>query len=121
MTLPDAASAFKLLEGANLSQQETRLGLTATNNLEYSGMKSALKHIFGGKFTSTASSSVVKVKEEPVYLTSRSECERTYKHVKGSKRPKLKGANPLRRDGTMNHCAICESTLHWVKHCPTKR
>ena len=66
MTLPETVSAYKLLEGANLSQQKRQLALTATNKLEYLGMKSALKHIFGEKFTGTASSSVVKVKEEPM-------------------------------------------------------
>ena len=84
-----------MLEGANLSQQEGQLALTATNKLEYSGMKSALKHIFGEKFTSTASSSVVKVKEEPVYLTNRSDREWTFKPVKGSRKPKPKGTNLL--------------------------
>ena len=59
MTLPDAVLACKLSEGANLSQQERQLALTATSKMEYSGMKSALTRIFGEKVTNTASSSVV--------------------------------------------------------------
>ena len=112
------AKQKKLLAGTNLPQQERQLALTATNKLEHSGMKSALKRIFGEKFTSNASSFVVKVKEEPVYLTSRSDREWTYKPVKGSRKPKPKGTNPLMRDGTMSRCAICESNFHWLKDCP---
>ena len=86
--------AYKLLERENLSQQERQLALTATNKLEYSGMKSALKCIFGEKFTSAASSSVVKVKEEPMFLTSISDHKRTYTLVKESSDQSRKG--PIR-------------------------
>ena len=85
MTLPDALLAYKFFEAAILFQQERQLALTTTNTLEYSGIKSvALKRMLGEQFTSSISSSVVKVKEEPVYLTSRSHHEQKYKPVKGT-------------------------------------
>ena len=47
MALPDSVLAYKLLEGAWLSQKERKLVLTAVNKLEFSAIKSALKRIYG--------------------------------------------------------------------------
>ena len=43
MKLPDAVLAFKLLDGASLSQEETQLVLAVGNDLKFVTMKSALK------------------------------------------------------------------------------
>ena len=47
-----------------------------------------------------------KVGEEVIQVT---------KVIQGGARPR--GTNPLKRDGTMSKCAICESIFHWVKDC----
>jgi len=47
MTLPDAVLAFKLLDNANLGNHERQLALTASTDLSYDKMKSAMKRIFG--------------------------------------------------------------------------
>ena len=71
MTLPDSVLAYKLLEGAWLSQKERKLVLTAVNKLEFSAIKSALKRIYGqqGSIGSATNLSLkVNIKEEPIYL-----------------------------------------------------
>ena len=46
MKLPDAVLAFKLLDGASLSQEERQLALAMGNDLKFVTMKSALKRVF---------------------------------------------------------------------------
>ena len=127
MVLPEPVLAFKLLDSAGFSQKERQLVLTATSTLDFSSMKSALKRIFGGSTVSNTGN--INIKEEPVYLTSygkrgkqryfgqsrgrSNSCDKSYRQ--GGARPR--GTNPLKRDGTMSKCAICESIFHWVKDC----
>ena len=33
---------------------------------------------------------------------------------------RIKGTNPLNKNGTISRCAICDSTCHWAKSCPHK-
>ena len=47
MKLPDSVLAFKLLDTAGLVVKDKQLALTACSDLTFSGMKSALKRIFG--------------------------------------------------------------------------
>ena len=71
MALPDSGLAYKLLEGAWLSQKERKLVLTAVDKLEFSAIKSALKIIYGqqGSIGSATNLSLkVNIKEEPIYL-----------------------------------------------------
>ena len=71
MALPDSVLAYKLLEGAWLSQKERKLVLTAVNKLEFSAIKLALKRIYGqqGSIGSATNLSLkVNIKEEPIYL-----------------------------------------------------
>ena len=46
MKLPDIVLAFKLLDGARLTDDQRQLVLTLGNDLKFSSMKSALKRIF---------------------------------------------------------------------------
>ncbi len=45
MKLPDAVLAFKLLDGANLSQKGRQLALAVGNDLKFGTMKSVLKRV----------------------------------------------------------------------------
>ena len=45
MPLPNTVLTFKLLDGAKLNEDETKLAVTLGNNLEFETMKSALKRI----------------------------------------------------------------------------
>ena len=46
MKLPDPVLAFKLLDGANISDDERKLALTLGKDMKYEDMKSALKRLF---------------------------------------------------------------------------
>ena len=63
MILPDAVLAFKLLDGANISDEERKLALTLGKDLKYDDMKSALKRLFN-KSSLTASNTI---KEEETF------------------------------------------------------
>lgn len=106
MVLPDGILAFKLLDNAGLSAQERKLALTASTDLTFSSMKSALKRIFCenscGEIASGYKSEPIRVKEE-VFMSQ---------HRFGSKSRKsevyLKGTNPLNRFGKRSRCMICQ-------------
>ena len=49
MTLPDTVLAFKLLDTAWLDDRSRQLAWTASTELTFSSMKSALKRVFGGE------------------------------------------------------------------------
>ena len=73
MTLTEEALlAFKLQDNAGLSGQEKQLPLTASANLDYKSMKSALQRIFGNTPCSGNSLHMhgVTVKQEPVLHTT---------------------------------------------------
>ena len=46
MKLPDAILTFKLLDGAHVTDDEWKLALTMSSNLNFEGMKLALKRLF---------------------------------------------------------------------------
>ena len=46
MKLPGAILTFKLLDGAQVKDDERKLTLTISSNLNFDGMKSALKRLF---------------------------------------------------------------------------
>ena len=51
MKLPDKVLAFKLLDGASVSENQRQMCLTLANNLTYNSMKAALKRIFSDKIS----------------------------------------------------------------------
>ncbi|VDI61048.1 Hypothetical predicted protein [Mytilus galloprovincialis] len=51
MTLPEAVLAFKLLDNAGLSSRDKQLALTASSDVKYTSMKSALQRIFGERMS----------------------------------------------------------------------
>ena len=128
MTLPDAVLAFKLLDGAGLEPQERQLALTATVDLTFASMKSALKRIFTGDGHEASAPMVVK--QETAYVTERyrppyrrshqSQNWRSDQVQKTDEGGSQKGTNPLNRFGRRSRCAICESVFHWAKDCPHK-
>ncbi|CAG2196696.1 unnamed protein product [Mytilus edulis] len=114
MTLPEAVLAFKLLDNAGLSSRDKQLALTASSDVKYTSMKSALQRIFGERMSGPSENTgivpSITIKQEPVYYTQ---------HNKGSK-SKEKGTNPLNRFGKRTKCAVCQSVFHWAKDCPDK-
>lgn len=115
MTLTEAVLAFKLLDDASLSSRDRQLALTASSDVKYTSMKSALQRIFGERtsgHTEVLTSNVpsITIKQEPVYYTQQ----------KKGDMPKERGTNPLNRFGKRTKCAICQSVFHWAKNCPDK-
>ena len=49
MKLPDKVLAFKLLDGASISENQHQMCLTLANDLAFNSMKTALKRIFNDK------------------------------------------------------------------------
>ena len=146
--LPDTVMAFMLLAACNLNEDDCKLVMSATSDVSYANLKSALKRIFAEKSSSAAVSGVshVPVKSEPVFYGDDSEaCDGTapvmYARggrrgrrpwrgsrgargrapLTGSNRQAVRGgrrANPLDREGNPTRCLICESKFHWARECP---
>lgn len=106
MTLPQAVLAFRLLDKANLTLSEKQLALTASSDIKYATMKSALLHIFGDGACANNNGQSITIKQEPVYYTQQ-------KKPMSSQR----STNPLNK---RTKCAICQSVYHWAKECLNK-
>ena len=53
MKLPEKFLAFKLLDGASVSENQRQMCLALANDLTYNSMKAALKHIFADKINTS--------------------------------------------------------------------
>ena len=115
MTLPDAVLAFKVLDNAELNQQERQLALTACQDLKYSSMKSALKRIFGDSDNTSISNEAITIKQESAMYTAHRMPYRQSKHY--NSKQLVKGSNPLNKYGQPTKCRICHSIFHWAKDC----
>ncbi|ESO93699.1 hypothetical protein LOTGIDRAFT_153154 [Lottia gigantea] len=80
MVLPDAVLSFKLLDSCDFSTNERKLALTATSDLKYENMKSALTRIFGnegqGQSSKKEDGILIKPKEEALYTKDRPSYQR---------------------------------------------
>ena len=86
MTLPDTVLAFKILEGAMITDHQRQMALTFASDLSFKSMKAALKRIFGEKsFTSTSNdelnSSHNIVKEEDAFYTSQRKYDNRFNKI----------------------------------------
>ena len=92
----------------------TKLALTASSDLKYVSMKSALQRIFGdGACSGGARNDInaILVKQEPVYFTQQRKIGSTFKQ---------RGTNPLNKFGKRTKCAVCQSVFHGAKDCPDR-
>lgn len=117
MELPDAVLAFKLLDTACLDITDRQLALTASTDLTFASMKSALKRIFGGKTSTEAE----RISQESVFATEQRRLKsKSWQQGTRQKTPPQPGTNPLDKHGRRSKCAVCQSTYHWAKDCPHK-
>ena len=112
MKLPDKVLAFKLLDGASISENQPQMCLTLPNDLTFNSMKTALKRIFNDKVNNSNDLEnrleQLNIKqEESVYV---------FDHNKKMKRK----INPTDKKGKVTRCIICDSKMHWSKTCPHK-
>ena len=91
LKLPDNILCFKLLESASLQNNEKQMALTLARDLKYESMKLALKRI-SLNVQSNSENNEMNIKQEELLFT--------------------------RRDNSKSRCAICDSKMHWAKHCP---
>ena len=120
MKLPDPVLTFKLLDGANLSDDDRKLALALSNDMKLEKMKSALKLLFSktkSSYNAQADREMHIKEEEEVYFT-----KNKYKGKKyGKYSQNNKKLNPLNKIGKVSHCLICDSKMHWLDQCPQKR
>lgn len=121
MTLPDAVLAFKLLDTACLDDKSRQLALTASTELTFSCMKSALKRIFGGK--TTGSSNGIQVNQDMAFFTEQrpqGRGKRITTFQSGQLKQPLAGTNPLDKFGDPN---VLFASVHFIglKTVPTKK
>ena len=114
MKLPDKVLGFKLLDGASVSENQRQMCLTLANDLTYSSMKGALKRIFGDKINPLFQ---VKDSLNDNIMIKQEETALIFEQNKKVKKNKL---NPLDKQGKLTRCVICDSKMHWAKHCPHK-
>ena len=69
MKLPDAVLTFKLLDGANITDNKRKLVLTVCSDLNFDRMKSALKRLF--LKSSLNPNDNVKIKQEEAFYNKR--------------------------------------------------
>ena len=135
--------AYRLLKSANLSEAHEQLARATITDLTYDAMKAQLKKIFshGEKSTSKADG-VDNIKSEPLFQ-SQSDAFYANNNQKGYRNkftknynkggdyknfsqktnmPKKKNAarNPLKKNGEVSRCDICDSINHWASNCPDK-
>ena len=90
MKLPDKVLAFKLLDGASVSENQRQMHLTLANDLTYNSMKAGLKYIFGNKINTSMN--------EEYNRNSNIKQEESAMVFEQSKNPKKK-LNPMDKQG----------------------
>ena len=130
LDLPNVVLGCKLLKNAELEIEKRQLVLTATKDLQFDSVKSALKRIYASAKT-IGSSSNEALKDETAFSTDTTESAlasfskgKSYRGmyksrgVSNLKRPN--GSNPLDHSGRVSTCRVCGSRYHWQRNCPEK-
>ena len=138
--LPDAVLAYKILDGANLTDTERKLALTACTELKYDLMKTSLRRIFASQCESASTGSEVTVKTEEVNINDNN--YRSYNSRRGysyrgrgrgrrggsardERVPREQNKTPSTEmnpsfNGIVSRCSHCDSKYHWYRDCPHK-
>ena len=142
MELPDGVLAYRVLNSANLSEEEMKLCRATLTTLQYDKMVEQLLKIFGDTVSPSFGKS--DVKEESVFVASNEEGEAYYSsrwrggrdfgrferggrskrrgrnqfEFKTSKESSVRKLNPPDSSGKPSRCNICESKFHWARNCP---
>lgn len=133
--------AYRLLKSANLSEAHEQLARATIPELTYEAMKNQLKKIFadGDKSSNTIASGFESIKSEPPFQSQSDvfygnnqrynrnkfvkNANMTGDHISSDQKSgsiKKKGRNPLKRNGEISRCNICDSLNHWSSNCPDK-
>lgn len=131
MKLPDAVTAFMLLESCNFSDTEKKLVMSSIPEVSYDNMKVAIKRIFG---EIAGNKVAMEIKDEPVfqseafYLRGNARGRGAFQRGRGrgntlqrggnASRGSKRKLNPLDKNGNPTKCVICGSKYHWANSCP---
>ena len=106
MVLPNVLT-FKLLDSANLREDDRKLALILANDLKFESMKLALKRIF---ITPSSAPSPLVKKEEILFNKSSKFKSRPNKN--STKQSNVNKLNPLDKNEKIPRCIICDSKMH---------
>ena len=149
MVLPDGVLAYRVLNSANLSNEQMTLCRATMTDLKYDAMVKQLKRLFADAITSTpvgAQSIQAQAKEEPIFFNENtsSDANSVYYNYGDSKRRtwyrgnrgrgrgnsnyRRRGGsddkgimNPVDREGNVTRCRVCDSKFHWHQDCTVKQ
>ena len=145
MELPDGVLAYRVLNSANLTNEQMTLCRATMTDLKYDEMSKQLKRLFADAITSApgAQAMPVQPKDEHIFYNENNDTNsavfygdsrrRSWYHGSGSRRRgnynsqvKKGGSdekgilNPLDKDGNISRCRICDSKYHWQNVCPVR-
>ena len=142
MVLPDGVLAYRVLNSANLSNEQMTLCRATMTDLKYDDMVKQLKRLFADAITSAPvgeHSAQGATKEEPVFFNDSNADTNSAYYGDSRRRPWYRGnksrgrgnfnhqrrggsdnkgiMNPVDRDGNVTRCRICDSKFHWHQDC----
>ena len=103
MKLPGAILTFKLLDGAQVKDDERKLTLTMSSNLNFDGMKSALKRLFASHPIRQNHDSIQSKQEETFYSKKYNQFDKKNKVHSSYQKPNNK-LNPPNNKGQISRC-----------------
>ena len=138
MEILDGVLAYRLLNSANLTNEQKQLVKATVSKMDYQVMKDQLKKVFTNTSADFDSKKVdckdeIKVEENDIfYSTSRFQTGQTYsnkgrgksqfnrgkQHFKSFNKGPSKKTNPTNNKGEISRCNFCGSKFHWQKNCP---
>ena len=143
MVLPDGVLAYRVLNSANLTNEQMTLCRATMTELKYDEMVKQLKRLFADAITSApVGATPAPTKDEPIFFNDTADANsvlygdsrrRTWYRGNGGSRRRgnynghqqqRKGGsddkgimNPVDRDGNVTRCRICDSKYHWHSDC----
>ena len=109
MVLPNNVLTFKLLDSANLSEDDRKLALTLATDLKFESTKSGLKRIF----TTPSSAPSPPVKKGEIFF-NKSGIIKSRLNKNSTKQSNLNKLNPFDKNEKISRCIICDSKMHWI-------
>ena len=103
MKLPGAILTFKLLDGAQIKDDDRKLTLTMSSNLNFDGMKSALKRLFASHPIRQNHDSIQTKQEETFYSKKYNQYDKKNKVHSSYQKPNNK-LNPPNNKGQISRC-----------------
>ena len=93
MKLPDTVLAFRLLDGAGLSEQQRQMALTIASDLKFEAMRSALKRICSYETSADSTVEMQIKKEEDAFVSVRK--RDSFKYGQKHRESQYQGASRL--------------------------